>query len=206
MKPTNRWFKILVLSGFILLMSGFVAYRSGAFDNYLYAASPSGERYIAISDIDLTNSFVKQDTVPPKKRMMSGSKAMILIPPPIVTKDNREIITDTAEFVRVYRSFMRIKNDDSILQRRRMMASSSKSAAVFTPLENRPNEYIFINNQVRQATIPLIDSLIIEMRRLYPAVANLDSVKPTRPVMPSSKSGSIFRSKDLGQSIKGEIK
>jgi hypothetical protein len=194
--------KSIVLAGFIVLMSGFVAYRSGAFDKYLHKKNPGDETAFYIAGMNLADTSKKPDTLVPRRQMMSGSKAMILTEPAVPSKpQTAALLSDTAEFLRLYTDLQKILKEDSIRQQKKVMQYSSKSAVVIEPWEKTPTLVppLRIHGRYRVLTLHQVDSLLNEMKRVYPALAVPDTVKKKRSVMPSTKSGAIIRPKDIQQ-------
>jgi hypothetical protein len=70
MKPAHPFLKIVTLSVFVVLISGFVAYRAGAFNEIIH-----GER-IAVNIYDAVVDSPGTDSVKPAPVMMSSSKSV----------------------------------------------------------------------------------------------------------------------------------
>ncbi len=191
--------KIIVLSIFILLLSGFVAYRSGAFDNYLYAAAPGVEGTFHISGVNLADTSKRPDTTIPPRTMISSSKSMILPGSRVLSaKDQQKSVLtlDTAGFLKLYGDLRKIKTEDSLKQEKnKTRFSSSKSMEVIKPADVQIlySEPVLINGAYRILSIQQVDSLLKEMDKKYPVVAIPDSTKKT--IMYSSKSGPILSPK-----------
>jgi hypothetical protein len=206
MRSTPILAKSIALVSFVVLMSGFVAYRSGAFDKYLYKGD--GSRFDVYNQSDTSG---KPDTIKPEKTIMAGSKAMVLSETHLFSKVrhlNPSVPADTAQFLGLYREFKRIKNEDSVRQHKEMIRmSSSKSMVIMKPEDLPENRYMqkqFLRIDGSQYYLSMfqVDSLLYEMKRVYPvnpAIAVPDTVKKTHQVMPSTKSGSIIRPKDIKQ-------
>ena len=79
MKPNSPFTKVIVVTVFILLISGFVAYRSGAFDKML-AGKQNNNKTIAANTINgyEYDTLPKPDSTTTLPRIMSSSKSMVM--------------------------------------------------------------------------------------------------------------------------------
>lgn len=124
MKSPQLLTKTVVLSVFIFLLSGFVAYRSGAFAKLL-----AGKQTNIPRTIESNTAFTYQvDTIPkadsprPVRTIMSSSKS-------IVMPDNYEYTYKDREL----KKKLKKKKMDTAVQKRPIMFSGSKSGPVITP-------------------------------------------------------------------------
>lgn len=78
MQVNNQFTKIAVLLFFILFISGFVAYRSGAFDK-IFPGREKTNSPVSIPENVKDTIKPGVDTTGPKRTIMSSSKSMILI-------------------------------------------------------------------------------------------------------------------------------
>jgi hypothetical protein len=80
MQSPTLFVKIIVVSVFILLVAGFVAYRSGTFD----AFTPAKEKLAraaentATQNLPDTSRLSRIDSPPPRKTILPGSKSIIM--------------------------------------------------------------------------------------------------------------------------------
>lgn len=81
----SKTIKILTLFSFIILLSGFIAYKSGTFDKYFNNENDgpqtlNSEQVINSELVPVDTSTVKQmDTIKVNPTMMSTSKSLILV-------------------------------------------------------------------------------------------------------------------------------
>lgn len=166
MKPPHRLVKILVASVFFLLIAGFVAYRSGAFENILHENVVLETKAGEYPGMTASNSLIAEpdtakpgakDSPPARRTLMSSSKSLI--------------VADEPTWL------------DSLLPQRRIKSisgtimSSSKSAMVVPAYKYRLSDSL-----VKQLHFDLPDS-----------VRTIPYKDPTRVVLPSSKSGPMIR-------------
>lgn len=110
----QKLIKGLTLLSFITLISGFVAYRSGAFDQPKVAGS---------------KNIMFADTPPIKKEMMSSSKSMILMSP----KNSTITPKDTSKKKEIMHSSKSGKIVEPIDFKKDLIMSSSKSGEIIFP-------------------------------------------------------------------------
>lgn len=124
MKSPQLFTKTAVLSLFIFLLTGFVAYRSGAFDKLLAGKQanipPAIESNTAITyQVD---TIPKVDSPRPVRTIMSSSKS-------IVVPDNYEYTYKDSEL----KKKLKKKKMDTAVQKKPIMFSGSKSGPVISP-------------------------------------------------------------------------
>ena len=127
MRPSPLFTKSAVLSVFILLLTGFVAYRSGAFDKLLI-----GKKTNNLPDIEINtvmayqlDTIPKVDTPPRLPTIMSSSKSLVMT-------DNYEYIFKDGELKQKLKKKNPYKTDSAIIKPP-IMFSGSKSGPVITP-------------------------------------------------------------------------
>ncbi|HTF05112.1 MAG TPA: hypothetical protein VK826_13885, partial [Bacteroidia bacterium] len=130
MKPVHPILKIATVTVFVTLMSGFVAYRAGAFEQLMYGdatTSNSGEEY-GFSDSP------GKDSVAPEM-MAPSSKAMILIDEPRpVKKDTTKKNTQSDSGSRQNNNAPQNTNaNPEPRENKPVYMGGSKSAPVFHP-------------------------------------------------------------------------
>lgn len=181
MKSAPSLVKYLTLACFIILLCGFVAYRSGAFDKYLH--KKNADYVLAFNASDTSG---KPDTIIPGKRMMSGSKAMVLSENSLfsrVKRLNPSAPADTAQYMALYRELKRIKNEDSVKQEKEIIRmSSSKSAVIIKPEDMPEKRYLrqelqLINGTYYYLSMYQVDSLLREMDKKSAAQSIPEDVK-----------------------------
>jgi len=74
MQP-SRLVKTATLASFVLLLSGFVAYRTGAFDDFLGDANANPRQAAMSKGADLHAALTTGDSTPPKPTIFPGSKS-----------------------------------------------------------------------------------------------------------------------------------
>jgi hypothetical protein len=114
MKPAHPVLKIATLFVFVALISGFVAYRTGAFNGVMY-----GER-IAVNMDHAAVDSPGTDSVKPAPVMMSSSKS-------VYVPDNHPASTDADKAENKKRAKPANANNEPIIM------PSSKSGAIFIP-------------------------------------------------------------------------
>ncbi len=127
MKPSPLFTKITTLSAFILLLTGFVAYRSGAFDKLLTGKKTSS-RPVMESNIAIAyqlDTIPKIDSVPSLPRIMSSSKSMVMT-------DNYEYIIKDGKLKKKLKKKKK-GNTDTVVAKPVIIFSGSKSGPVITP-------------------------------------------------------------------------
>lgn len=199
MRSQKMLVKIVVLSGFVLLLSGFVAFRSGAFDKYLQ------KKYSGLSYTD-TSKKPAPDTIKPPKTIMSSSKSIIMtdytIKPDISQLDSVEKKRLIDELIK--------KRAEAKAKQELYWMTSSKSGPVVRPSDLKtPDTFntsrILINGETHLLSLTQIDSMLQQL--------NNDTVKsvPDTIVKPpvriySTKSAPVFRPADLPSSDKDKKK
>lgn len=81
MNTPSLFSKVAVLSGFILLLSGFVAYRSGAFDQIMTGNKHSSLPPIGANSVNSSypsDTIPKADSVPQVRTIMPSSKSIVM--------------------------------------------------------------------------------------------------------------------------------
>ncbi len=131
MRPSPLFIKIAVLSLFTLLLTGFVAYRSGAFDKLL-----AGKKTSMIPVMESNTAIAYQlDTIPkvdtlqphppPPPTIMSSSKSLVIT-------DNYEYIFKDGKLKKKIKKKNANKKDTAFIKRP-IMFSGSKSGPVIIP-------------------------------------------------------------------------
>ncbi|MFL5728216.1 MAG: hypothetical protein ACJ75J_01910 [Cytophagaceae bacterium] len=130
--PKSNLVKALTLTSFALLMSAFVAYRSGAFDQFFSGDVAEAQNYEADGAMPLDSPDVKKaDSLRESPAMLPTSKSMILIDKTSL----KHLNTDTSKKSNKKKSppAKKSKLDMTIM-------GSSKSAPVFTePIKDSTN-------------------------------------------------------------------
>lgn len=200
MRSPHFFLKAATVFSFLLLLSAFVAYRSGYFDRYLY--SPNGGN--SLSNMQQSNYAVADTGTKPvdtmqNRTLMSSSKSIV--------------ITDAASgknFPSTDTGRLRVFMDDSIrlkyekeLEKERVYMMSSKSGYVVSASHPSRTRYpVSINGKLQFFTAPQIDSLI----KLKPIIDTISTIPDTVTKEPvrifSTKSGSILRSSDIKKANK----
>lgn len=146
MKATNPIIKVLTVSSFLILITGFVAYRSGAFSNSGNISAVEKERSL----IDTPPPQIKTDSFVP---VMSGTKSGKIIEPKQNNSGNTlkstEIMSSSKSGIIVDDELTKdlsSKNDsatvakqDSLLNQallKELIMGSSKSGAIFVPKQD----------------------------------------------------------------------
>jgi hypothetical protein len=76
----KKLFQGLTLTVFLLLLTSFIAYKTGKLDKYLISGDNSKEQQIASQNLPIDSPKVKKrDTVRQNPAMMSTSKSMVII-------------------------------------------------------------------------------------------------------------------------------
>ncbi|MBL7733268.1 MAG: hypothetical protein JNM88_19025 [Chitinophagaceae bacterium] len=199
MQKTSIFVKAAVLSVFVFLMTGFIAYRSGFFDKYLYSANGGN----SLSNLQQNGESMADtgrypvDSARTRQRM-SGSKSLILTD---LTPGRSSSLPDTGKtriFVAdsVWNKYKKEKESEM------MYMSSSKSGAVIPPRHPARKRYpLVVNGVAGNYTGPQIDSLL----ELKPVIDSIPPVNANQPdtavnkprIMPSTKSGGVFYPADL---------
>ncbi len=180
--------KIAVLSGFVILLTGFVAYRSGAFDSYLQKEEPAiypYEKLLAFNISD-TNKKPTIDTLIQPRTLMSSSKSLILVE----EKKIARVYIDTSTSTKY--------NPNLPKETHRMWSSKSGAVIRTSDLEVPPKlklEPAGIDN--KPFTHKQIDSIFRVPRADSLRIVPLDTTKKDSPKMYGTKSGMIFRSSDI---------
>jgi hypothetical protein len=135
MRVNNQLTRIIVLSFFILCISAFVAYRSGAFDRVFGARQTNPEPAFSSFGKD-TVKPPKTDTTEWKKTIMSSSKSIIVI-------EDKNMVTD---------SFGKKPKDSSFINNKRSLPSS-KSGRIISPADLKPVNSSDSNKKIRKDTV-----------------------------------------------------
>jgi hypothetical protein len=183
MTSPKRFTKIAVLSGFIILLTVFVAYRSGAFDQYIDGDNSST---VTLFDSTLSQEYVLIDSPPVVKvdsfytDIMYGSKSA---PVMYTSRDTPKKKNPPSTYMGGSKSAMVVIVKDSSQQVYRnsetgveyILMSGSKSGAVIkVPVHRYP----------KNLKIPIIDDSVLRKKEM-------DSSKQLHP-MRGSKSGYII--------------
>lgn len=129
MKPNSPFTKVIVVTVFILLISGFVAYRSGAYDKMMAGQQNNNQAIAAntISDYEY-DTLPKPDTTTTLPRIMSSSKSMVM------TDVEYEYIVKDGKLKRKLKKKNKNKAaTDTIKPPPPVMMPSSKSGPMITP-------------------------------------------------------------------------
>lgn len=182
--------KMIVLSGFLLLLSGFVAFRSGAFDKYLQKKN---------SGISYTDTSKKPapDTAKTPRTIMSSSKSIIMtdytVKPDISQLDSIEKKRLIDELIK--------KRAETISKQEIYWMTSSKSGPVLRPADIKlpdtlNGSRILINGESHLLSLTQIDSILRQLNKDTTNLVTDTIVKPPVRIY-STKSGSVFRPADL---------
>jgi hypothetical protein len=187
--------KITALSSFIILLTGFIAYRSGYLDQYLY--SPNGGNSLSAIE-KRENNLADTGTNPVdsfrNRVMMSSSKSIVIADyktnPSITGRDTvrpRWFIADS-----VMKQYKKDKEQEMLYM------SSSKSGAIISPNHPAKKRYlVVVNREYQFFTAYQIDSLLLLQPLMDSLYTKPDTIK-TEPIrIYSTKSGSIIRPSDI---------
>ena len=200
MRSPHFFLKAATVSSFLLLISGFVAYRSGYFDRYLYSTNGGNSlSNMQQSDYAVADTGKKPVDSMQNRTLMSSSKSIV--------------IADAApgkNFPSIDTGRLRVFMDDSIrlkyekeLEKERVYMMSSKSGYVVSASHPSRTRYpVSINGKLQFLTAPQIDSLI----KLKPIIDTIRTIPDTVTKVPvrifGTKSGSILRSSDIKKAKK----
>ncbi len=123
----SKFIKGLTLGSFIILMGGFVAYRSGVFSEKNHETTVSILKTKLLLNENLTaidSPTVKKKVTDPT--MMSTLKSLILL------DDDLKIKPADSLDIKLTKQKKK-QEEDSLLLKKIMMMASSKSAVIFTP-------------------------------------------------------------------------
>lgn len=134
MKPNSPFTKVIVVTVFILLISGFVAYSSGAFDKML-AGKQSNNKTIAANTINgyEYDTLPKPDSTTTLPRIMSSSKSMVM------TDVEYEYIVKDGKLKRKLKKKNKNKAATDTVKPPPVMMPSSKSGPMITPGKTTPD-------------------------------------------------------------------
>jgi hypothetical protein len=166
-KKTSLWIKIPVLFVFISLITGFVAYRAGRFDVYLYPRQ--AETAGLLADDRPTDT-----SKPPRQEIISSSKSIYMPPPArtiaVAPNEKKIFFSDTGK-----------PNEKP----REVIMSSSKSMRVIDNEGTRPKTTLIRSLTPEELQLLKADTTVKEIE--LP-----DSVKKSLIIMGSSKSAPII--------------
>lgn len=196
--------KAAALSGFVLLMTGFVAYRSGYLDKYLF--SPNGGN--SLSTMEQPGTFPADTSKKPGDSitispMMSSSKSIIIADQ-----------TTTTPRIRPDLGKPRVYIADSVLKKyqvdkdiEKVLMTSSKSGMVIPPHHPGRTRYpVSINGVEKLLTVPQIDSLFLLQPVMDSVRITPDTVTKEPVRFYGTKSGPVIRSTDIKQKKKNKKK
>lgn len=135
MKPNSSFTKVIVVTVFILLISSFVAYRSGAFDKILAGQQRNNNQAIAANTITgfEYDTLPKTDSIVTLPRIMSSSKSMVM------TDVEYEYILKDGKLKRKLKKKNKNKQEADTVKPPPVMMPSSKSGPMITPRKTTPD-------------------------------------------------------------------
>ncbi len=121
----STFVKTATLSTFLLLLSGFVAYRAGLFNGFSEHTTTTSVPAALASDADEQASLVTIDSPPPKMTIFPGSKSGIILN----ERDQVTLLTDTAMSMQKWEQPVAVDSTHEALQ----LMPGSKQAPPFPP-------------------------------------------------------------------------
>jgi hypothetical protein len=200
MRSPHFFLKAATVSSFLLLLSGFVAYRSGYFDRYLYSTNGGNSlSNMQQSDYAVADTGTKPVDSMQNRTLMSSSKSIVIADAAPV---KNLPFTDTGTLRVFIADSIRLKYEKELEKERVYMMSSKSGYVVSASHPSRTRYPVSINGKLQFLTAPQIDSLI----KLKPIIDIMKTIPDTATKEPvrifSTKSGSILRSSDIKKANK----
>ena len=200
MRSPHFFLKAATVSSFLLLLSGFVAYRSGYFDRYLYSTNGGNSlSNVQQSDYAVADTGKKPVDSMQNRTLMSSSKSIVIAD---ATSGKNLPLTDTGTLRVFIADSIRLKYEKELEKERVYMMSSKSGYVVSASHPSRTRYPVSINGKLQFFTAPQIDSLI----KLKPIIDTFKTIPDTVTKEPvrifSTKSGSILRSSDIKKAKK----
>lgn len=195
MRSPHFFLKAATVCSFLLLISGFVAYRSGYFDRYLYSTNGGNSlSNMQPSDYAVADTGTKPVDSIQNRTLMSSSKSIVIADAAL----GKNIpLTDTGRLRVFMDDSIRLKYEKDLEKERVYMVSSKSGYVVSASHPSRTRYPVSINGKLQFLTAPQIDSLI----KLKPIIDTIKTIPDTATQEPArifgTKSGSILRSSDL---------
>ena len=182
---------------FVFLMSGFVAYRSGAFESFIQSGTMDSQQVSEFGNQSMENLHGGPDSnitdtfsVPP--RMLSSSKSLILVDPAPLFKS--ETLMYRSQSMRNTRKDFQTTLDEILLDD---IMISSKSSRIFDPVKDsilRINFHQSILDAMKSAdSTNKVEADKQTKQNNTTRTDSLDDISPPRKIfMDRSKSGFIY--------------